>query len=311
MVVLITGATGLIGSKIVEQCLLMGHTIHYLTTSRDKIQTTSTYKGFYWDPYNDDIDDACFDQVEIIINLVGASIAKRWTSSYRKTILDSRTKTTTLLYKRVKNLHTIVRHVISASAIGIYKSSYTNFYTEESTEFDDGFLGMVVQEWEAAVDQFQHIGIMTSKVRIGLVLSNDGGAYPAIEKPVKYYLGAAFGDGKQWQSWIHIDDLVNIFLHIANEELSGVYNGVAPNPVSNNRLTQVVSDAHRTRVLLPNVPRFIMKIALGKMHQLLFDSQRVSARKIQDTGYMFEHDNVHSAINALVHEQKEQVNTLA
>ncbi|UZO80915.1 TIGR01777 family oxidoreductase [Aquimarina sp. ERC-38] len=302
MKVLITGATGMIGQEIVKRCRTSGIAVNYLTTSKDKLTDSPDYKGFYWNPYQGEIDDTCFKEVEVIIHLVGASIAKRWTNSYKNTIIKSRTETTALLVQRLSEIKHSVRQVVSASAVGIYPDSLQKYYTEEHTEVANNFLGEVVALWETAVDQFKTLAIDVAKIRIGLVLSQKGGAYPKISTPVKYGVGAAFGSGKQWQSWIHINDLASIFMYVFKEELEGVYNAVAANPVSNEKLTETIAEVVDKNLILPNIPKFAMKLVLGEMHIVLFGSQRVSCAKIISAGYQFEFDHVIHAIRNLEEE---------
>jgi len=155
MKVLITGATGLIGQEIVKLCHQSKIDVNYLTTNKDKIKSTSNYQGFYWDPKNYILDENCFLDVEVIINLVGASVAKRWTPSYKEEILESRIISTHVLLESLKKTKHTVRHVISASAIGIYPDSFQNYYMESSPERDIGFLGNVVTKWEETILQFE------------------------------------------------------------------------------------------------------------------------------------------------------------
>jgi hypothetical protein len=297
--VLITGATGLIGQEIVNICLQEKMTVHYLTTSKHKINNTAQYKGFYWNPETKDIDVSCFEGVSAIINLVGASISKRWTARYKHEILTSRTQTTQLLLDTITTHNIPITQIISASAIGIYPNSLTNYYNEAQQLVSASFLGEVVSQWEAAVDQFSGLGIAVAKIRIGLVLSKDGGALPEIVKPIRFGAGAAFGTGEQWQSWIHVQDLARMFVFALTHNLEGVYNGVAPNPVSNTELTKAVAECLDKPLVLPNIPKFAMKIALGEMSMLLFESQRVSASKITDAAFDFEFQNIRAAINAI------------
>ena len=303
MTVLITGATGLIGQEIVKQCHAQDINVHYLTTSKSKLSTEANYKGFYWNPNNNEIDHNCFKDVSAIINLVGASISKRWTKSYKKEILESRTKTAQLLQETIKTHNYQVEHVVSASAIGIYPSSLTNYYEEDANDISDSFLGKVVLQWEAAVDGFKTLGCKLSKVRIGLVLAKDGGALPEIVKPIKFGAGAAFGDGKQWQSWIHIEDLAAIFMYVLQYQLEGIYNGVAPNAVTNNELTKMAASVLQRPLILPNIPKFMMKLVLGEMHILLFESQRVSSQKIENKGFEFTYANLRPALEGLLFEE--------
>ena len=212
MRVVITGATGLIGQEMVKLCHEKYIKVNYLTTSKSKIVQEENYKGFYWNPKAKEIDADCFKGVDTIVHLAGATVSKRWTPSYKKEILSSRTETTALLVNTLKELTHTVKQVVSASAIGIYPDSLINYYDESHNEISSSFLGQVVSVWEQASDEFLKLNITVSKIRIGLVLSNKGGALMEIVKPIKFGLGAAFGNGKQWQSWIHIKDLANLFL---------------------------------------------------------------------------------------------------
>ena len=300
MTVLITGATGLIGKEIVKQCHAEGINVHYLTTSKSKLSTEQNYKGFYWNPNNNDIDHTCFEGVSAIINMVGASISKRWTNDYKKEILESRTKTAVLLQETIKSHNYKIEQVVSASAIGIYPTSLVNYYEEDNTEISDSFLGEVVEQWETAVDGFKALGCRVAKIRIGLVLAKDGGALPEIVKPIKFGAGAAFGSGKQWQSWIHVKDLAALFVYALQNNLEGIYNGVAPNAVSNKELTKVAATVLNRPLILPNIPKFAMKLALGDMHMLLFESQRVSSQKIESNGFQFKYANLKPALEDLL-----------
>ncbi|MEP1487317.1 MAG: TIGR01777 family oxidoreductase [Algibacter sp.] len=300
MRVLITGATGLIGKEIVKAYHLQNIDVSYLTTRKSKIEQLENYKGFYWNPKLKEIDAACFDNVDAIIHLAGASISKRWTTSYKKEIISSRIDSTQLLIHALKNKSHTIKHVISGSAIGIYPDSLINYYEESFKGENDSFLGDVVKKWEASVDGFSKLNIKVSKIRTGLVLSNKGGALPEMMKPIKFGAGAAFGNGKHWQSWIHISDLSHMFLFILKHELYGVYNGVSPNPETNKQLTKTVAKVLSRLLILPNIPKFIMKIILGDMHELLFDSQRVSSKKIEDKGFVFEYHHLKPALEDLL-----------
>ncbi|WP_296312374.1 TIGR01777 family oxidoreductase [Winogradskyella sp. UBA3174] len=300
MTVLITGATGLIGQEIVKQCHAEGINVHYLTTSKSKLSTTANYKGFYWNPNNNEIDHSCFEGVSAIINMVGASISKRWTDAYKLEVLESRTKTAQLLQNTIEAYNYKIEHVVSASAIGIYPTSLTNYYDETNIQTSDSFLGEVVEQWETAIDGFETLGIKVAKIRIGLVLAKDGGALPEIIKPMKFGAGAAFGSGQQWQSWIHVKDLAALFIHALQNNFEGIYNAVAPNPVSNQELTKVAASVLSKPLVLPNIPKFPMKLVLGEMHMLLFESQRVSSHKIEAEGFNFKFANLRPALEDLL-----------
>lgn len=301
MRILITGATGLIGKEIVKRCHEEDISIHYLTTSKEKIKSEHNYKGFYWDPKQDIIDDKCFEDVDAIINLAGASIAKRWSKNYKREILESRIQSLHCLKKglaNVKNHH--VKHIVSSSAIGFYPDSFTKYYDESCSVVSPTFLGEVTAAWESAVNEFSELGLFVSIVRIGLVLDPNEGALPQMVKPTKLGLGAAFGSGEQWQSWIHVYDLSKIFVYIIQNELDGIYNGVAPNPISNIELTKAIAKMLHKPLFLPNIPEFVMKLVLGDMHILLFESQRVCSKKIEAAGFDFTYSNVQPALEAIL-----------
>lgn len=303
MRVLITGATGLVGKELVSRLLKSGYSINYLTTSKKKIQHTELYQGYYWNPEKGEIDSACLDNVGTIIHLAGATISKRWTSSYKQEILESRVLGVNVIANLLKNTDNDVHQFITASATGIYPSSTKTFYTEDSTERDNSFLGMVVQKWEAAADAVATLDIKVAKIRTGLVLSGKSGVLKELATPVKLGFGAAFGSGNQMQSWIHIDDLVGIYIHALMHGLEGAYNAVAPHPVTQNEMVKTIADVLNKPLFLPNIPRFVMKLALGEMSTLLYDSQNVSARKIVATGYQFKFLSLESAVvNALKEE---------
>ncbi|MFV0539806.1 MAG: TIGR01777 family oxidoreductase [Aestuariibaculum sp.] len=300
MKVLITGATGLIGSELVKLCLKQGFVVNYLTTDKKKISKAVNYQGFYWNPQAQEMDINCLKDVDAIFHLVGASISKRWTQSYKVEIINSRKLGTQLLVHSLKGEMHTVKQVISASAIGIYPDSETNYYDESFKTPSTSFLGDVVKKWEHEVDAFKLLGIKVSKIRIGMVFSNKGGALMEMVKPIKYNLGAAFGSGKQWQSWIHIRDLVQMFLYVLENNLEGIYNAIAPNAVSNIELTKTIAKVLDKSLFLPNIPKFLMNLLLGEMHVLLFESQRVSSKKIEDCGFYFKHHHLQPALEDLL-----------
>jgi hypothetical protein len=298
--ILITGATGLIGQSIVEKCLEQNMQVSFLTTNKSKLKKVDNYKGFYWNPKQFEIDIEAFKDVEVIINLAGSAITKRWTSSYKNNILNSRVESVNLLFSTIKKEKIPIQHFISASAIGYYPDSWTNYYTEDFDSKDDSFLINVIKEWETAADQMASLNIPVSKIRIGMVLSDHGGALPKIVKAIKYGLGAPFGSGEQWQSWIHIKDLTQLFIFVLENQLGGIYNAVAPNPVSNRDFTKTIARFLKRPLFLPNIPKVLMKIVLGEMHEILYESQRVSSKKIEDLGFQFKYYQITQAIEDLL-----------
>ena len=300
MTILITGATGLVGQELVGLLLQNGHTIHYLSTSKNKLVTNTNYKGFFWNPKIAEIDINALTDVEVIVHLAGASVAKKWTTSYKEEIIESRILSTQLLFQTLQKTPNQVKQIVSASAIGIYPDSLTDIYHETDLDIDVSFLGNVVKQWENEVSQFEKLELIVSKIRIGIVLAKNGGALQEMAKPIKYGVGAAFGSGKQYQSWIHIHDLAAIFNYVIENRLPGIYNGVSPYPVTNSELTKAIAKTLEKPLFLPNIPQFVMKLILGEMHTILFSSQHVSCRKLLDENFQFKFASLDKALNDLL-----------
>jgi len=298
--VLITGATGLVGKALVKKCLDQGNTVHYLTTQKSKIESEANYKGFYWNPQKNTIDIACFEGVEVVINLAGSSIAQRWTKAAKASILSSRTNALELIHLSIEAHKFSVQHIISASAIGVYPDSKTRYYEEEFQGTDASFLRTVVKSWEGSLKPFQTLGIKTTAVRIGIVLDANEGALPKIRGPIKQYFGSALGSGEHWQSWIHIDDLVRLFMFVLESRLEGVYNAVAPNPVQQKDLVKSIAKIIKRPLFLPNVPEFVLQMLLGEMSAIALESQRVCSKKIENAGFEYHYHELDLALENLL-----------
>ncbi|MBF6642428.1 TIGR01777 family protein [Flavobacterium sp. J49] len=299
MKILITGATGLIGKELVTLLLAKNHTVHYLTTSKAKIEDKPNCTGFYWNPQQGKIDESCIYGVDVIIHLAGANIAKRWTNAYKQEIIESRTLSAELLFNLVKKTPNQVKQIISASGTAIYPDSIDLVYNEATKESEDSFLSNVVKKWEASVNVFQVLGIKVCKLRTGIVLANHGGALPEMTKPIKLGFGSVMGSGKQIQSWIHINDLVALYHFAIEKQLEGIYNAVTPNPISNETLTKTIAKSLNKTLWLPNTPEFMMKLILGEMAYLLFSSKHLSAQKVLDLGFQFQFPEIKQAIHHL------------
>ena len=300
MNILITGATGLIGSKLTNDLLLNGYAVNYLTTRKSQIKSNPKINGYYWNPEKNIIDLECFKNVDTIINLAGSNIAKRWSDSNKLDILNSRIKSLNLLKHSISNNKINIKKIISASAIGIYPSSVDNVYKENESLISDSFLGKVVCQWESAVNSFKDLEIDVAIVRIGLVLSRDGGILSKSILPIQYGFGSFFGNGNQWQSWIHFQDISNIFYHILKYDLSGVFNGVSPNPVTNKTFTKKIAKFLNRPLLLPNLKKWMMRLLLGEMHTIIFESQNVSCEKLTKSKFKFKFENFDQAIADLL-----------
>lgn len=300
MRVLISGATGLIGGHVVKACRDSGIPVHYLSTRPEALENQDGYRGFLWKPSRAEIDTECFEGVSAIINLAGTNIGKRWTSARKKDILTSRLESLQTLAEglRRRKEHE-VRSLVSASAIGIYPDSQSAFYEEDDTALANDFLGEVCRRWEDEADRLTELGLRVCKLRTGLVLATDGGALPRIAGPVRMGLGTALGSGNQWQSWIHVEDLARMYLFLAQKHVAGVYNGVAPNPITHNKLVREIARVLKKPLFLPNVPAFMLRAVLGEMADMLLCSQRVSSKKIENAGFAFEYQNICLALEQL------------
>lgn len=297
MKILITGATGLIGKELTLLLLNNGHSVNYLTTSLDKIVSKPNYFGYYWNPVQGIIDENCLINVDAIIHLAGTSISKKWTKAYKEEILESRILSANLLYTTLKTYPHQVKQIISASGVAIYPQSYEVAYNEATTEKDNSFLANVVTQWEESVDVFKQLNIKVCKLRTGVVLSKKGGALPEMEKPIQMGFGANIGNGKQIQSWIHLNDLAQLYYFVLKNQMEGVFNAVAPNPVSNAELTKTIAKKLHKTLFLPNIPKFVMRLILGEMAVLLTASNNVSSKKVQDVGFQFQFPTLQLAID--------------
>ena len=300
MKILITGATGLIGSELVSLLLQNGISIHYLARNKKEIKDEANYHGFLWNPEQGKIDENCLLGVDAIIHLAGAPISMRWTNKNKQEIIESRILSTNLLYRILKSHPHQVKQLVSASAIGIYPDSLEKLYTEDDKSVDNSFLGQVVLKWEQAADQFKRLDIKVCKIRTGLVLAKKGGMLKELLKPIKLGAGSAYGSGKQWQSWIHIDDLTHLYYFALKNNWEGVYNATAPNPVDNEELTKTIAKVLEKPYFMPNIPEFVLKLMLGEMHILLIASQNVSSQKAQDNGFSFAYRTLEKALKNLL-----------
>lgn len=291
----------MVGRALVARCRKEGIEVNYLSTRQGKLKSENGYRGFLWDPASASIDPVCFQGVRMIVNLAGSPISKPWTADRKKQIQDSRTQSLECLFKGLESLdgHQ-VEYLVSASAIGIYPSSFTEYFSEEDAGTGTGFLRQTVRKWEGAARAFDALGIPQGILRIGLVLARDGGALPGLTRPVRWGLGAPIGSGRQWQSWIHLDDLVSMFRFALDHQLEGTFNAVAPNPVTNLKLTAEAAEILNRPLWLPNVPSWALRLLMGERSRLILDSQRVSSEKVQMEGFAFEFPNLRPALEDLL-----------
>jgi len=299
MRVLITGATGFIGSELSETLIKNNIDVYYLSTSKEKIINKPNFTGFYWNPSSEEIDLKCIEGVTYIINLAGKSIGCRWNSKNKKEILKSRVDSSKLLYKLLAENKHNVKKVISASAIGIYTNDFKKIQSEEIKKYNSDFLGQICKVWEDENQKFNELGIDTMIIRFGLVLAKNNGALPQFEKNIKNYLGGLLGTGEQWYSWIHIDDLIEIVNFGISNDFSGIFNGVAPKPVKQKDFLIALSKVLDQKLYFPRIPTFILRLILGEMHHLITDSQRVSADKLLNSDFKFKFLTIKEALSDL------------
>jgi uncharacterized protein (TIGR01777 family) len=295
--ILITGASGLIGSVLTDVLVQRGHQVSHLgrQTKSGKI------KSFVWNVANRTIDEHAFDNIDTIIHLAGANVSeKRWTEKRKKEILESRTLSTKLLIDTLRQRKHNVTSFVAASAIGYYGFDRDEVFTESTSPGND-FLADVVKKWEYEEDQASTLSIRTVNIRIGIVLSDKGGALVEMAKPARWFVAAPLGDGKQYVSWIHIRDLANIFVEaVENRSLHGPYNAAAPNPVTNRELTRIIADELHRPMFLPPVPTFALRMFLGEMADIVVTGSKVSPEKILHAGFTFEFTNARAAVHDLL-----------
>lgn len=301
--VLITGGTGMIGTALTKALSAKGYKIIVLTrhakTSSDK---RISYKG--WNIEKETIDETAIKEADYIVHLAGENVAKgRWTASREKEIVSSRVKSGALLVKSIKEIPNKIKALVSVSAIGWYGADPQVPNPKpfiETDEADDSFLGTTCKLWEEAILPVEDLGKRLVTFRIGIVLSNEGGAYAEFKKPLNFGAATILGSGKQMVSWIHIDDLVRLFIAaIETENLHGVYNAVAPNPVTNKALILEMAK-QRGKFYIPlHVPTAALKLAVGEMSVEILKSATVSSDKIEATGFQFLYPTITEAVKKL------------
>jgi uncharacterized protein len=304
--VVITGGTGLVGRALTKALLQKGYKVIVMTRQLPPVkQNNNQLQYALWNVEQQTIDRQAIAEADYIIHLAGAGVAeKRWTQKRKQEILSSRVDSSRLITNTVKEVPNKVKAVISASAIGWYgpDPSVPNLSPfKESDSFHNDFLGTTCKAWEDSIEPVVELGKRLVKLRLGIILSKQGGALKEFIKPLRMGVAGILGAGKQISSWIHIDDVVNLFIYaMENEKISGIYNAVALTPVSNRELTLTLAKS-RKRFFIPiPVPSFVLKIMLGEMSVEILKSATVSSHKIEETGFSFQYPHIKEAIDNLV-----------
>ena len=296
-IILITGASGMLAKHLAKQ-LKAEYAVRFLTR---KVTQSNEY---LWDIKEKYIDPNALKDVHSIIHLAGSSIAdKRWTKKRKQVIISSRVDSAYLILDELKKHKLTIESFISASAIGYYGTITTDdIFNEESPKGSD-FLSDVCDQWEEAAHAFKSSNVANriAIIRIGIILAKNDGALKKITGPIKYGLGSGIGTGKQYMPWIHIKDLCGAFKFILqNKDLSGTFNAVSPEYITNIELTKRIGKVINRPIILPNIPKFIIQGIFGEMGGILLDGSRVSSQKIIRKGFKCNYRDLNDALNDIL-----------
>jgi uncharacterized protein len=295
--ILIAGGTGLIGKHLSQLLKNNGYEVTHLSR---RANPNAEFPTYAWQPEAGTFDKKAFDEADAIINLAGAGIAdKLWSKERKKEIIESRTSGNALIANYLRSNNHSIQTYISASAIGFYADRGDELMTETAT-VGKGFLAESTAAWEQAIQEVAATNVRTVALRIGVVLSPEGGALQKMLLSFMFRLGVYFGNGQQWTSWIHRADLCNIFLWaLQNQDIKGIYNAVAPTPISNYDLTKAISVAKGGGYLMLPTPSFALRLGMGEMADVVLGSTKVSSQKIENQGFIFRFPKVAEALKDL------------
>jgi len=297
--ILIAGGTGLIGQRLSRLLTKQNYTVLHLSRSRD---LNAEFPAYQWNLQQGTIDEEALAKADVVINLAGAGVAdKRWSDQRKRLIMDSRINGNLLLKDQFEQMDNPPKAYLSASAIGYYGDRDDAYLSENDPPGAKGFLPKSVVAWENAIAKVAATGVRTVVFRTGIVLSTQGGALEKMLLPLQALMASYFGNGQQWYSWIHIDDLCQMYIRaIEDENMRGTFNAVAPNPVTNKTLTkELVRASGKPAVLVP-APTFALRLVFGEMADAILDSTKVSADKIQQAGFVFEFPELYPALQDLL-----------
>jgi len=302
MKILITGSTGLVGTALTQDLQRAGHTVCRLIRPGASSQSIGTSQGFdvNWNPATGELGGAAVG-ADAVVNLAGASIADgRWTPQRKQLLRASRVDTTRALVQALAKMSARPRVLVSASATGYYGNRGDETLTESSQPGND-FLSEIAKEWESEAIKAEALGIRVVRARFGVVLSKNGGALPQMIRPFQFGVGGKIATGKQWMSWITLDDAIVILrLALENANITGALNVVSPQPVTNEQFTKILAAALHRPALFP-APAFALRLLLGEMADaLLLSSQRVLPAQLQKLNYQFQHPDLATALAAIL-----------
>jgi uncharacterized protein (TIGR01777 family) len=288
--ILITGGTGLVGKRLTQLLVKRNHKVVILS------RNPSLKNEFKWDVSSNYIDEKALQDLEYVIHLAGAGIAdKSWTTKRKKVIIDSRVETANLIFAKIKALNISLKGFISASGSNFYGAkTVAKIYTETDKAGND-FLGDVCQQWEQAAQQFSALNIPVTILRTGIVLSKKGGALEKMRTPIISPLGS----GKQYLSWIHIDDLCELYIQTIEKNMIGIFNAVAPEYHTSKSFSKILAKNIKRPFLPIAVPGFLLKLVFGELAVILLKGSRLSPKKAETTGFQFKFETLSAALSNL------------
>lgn len=298
--ILIAGGTGLVGQRLSQLLTEKGYQVAHLSRKKP---IKSKYPTFVWNASENFIEERAFEGVDYVINLAGTGIADAlWTKSRKKLIIDSRVEGTALLTNYIQKLDNKPKAYLAAAAIGIYGDRGDAELTEASIIGKKGFLVESCIAWENAIRLAgEQNGIRTAALRIGVVLSTKGGALPKMMLPLNFFTASYFGDGSQWYSWIHIDDVCNMFIKLMEDETTeGFYNGTTLNPLTNKDLTKQLVKALGKRAMVIPAPKAVLRLGMGEMADVVLNSTKIFPTRMEMAGFEFQYPEFQEAIQDLV-----------
>lgn len=297
MKILLVGGTGLIGSSLKLELIKRGYSVNILSRSKSEDPQT-----FLWNNKEKHIDLNAFDDVSGVINLTGANIAeRRWTEKRKQVLYNSRIQSTRLLFETIKNHNIKLNFFINSSAIGYYGLEKSDKIFNENEQPGNDFLAKLCVDWEKEALRFNELNVRTIIIRTGIVLTKTEGALEKMKLPIKLGILPIFGTGKQLFSWIHIEDLQNIFIEaITNKNLNGPYNAVAPNFISYREFNKEIAKVFNKKVIPIKAPTFILKLAFGELAETLTNGNKIAAEKLIKEGYKFKYPSINKALISLL-----------